>query len=174
MMQHLTTDKLIDYLHDALEPAEDAFVHAHLEECAQCRDDYAAEVALTELLNKQAAREELEMPSSIKAAIWQEIRNARPSPVRQLLGFLRPAVAVPVVAALILAAYFGLHAQHGTGAPVIDAAYLLQDHAAMNSTVPFDDRTGANPATLEGQYASSTDEAAVNVDSAIYTADAAR
>ncbi|MGZ3498597.1 MAG: anti-sigma factor family protein [Vulcanimicrobiaceae bacterium] len=171
MMQHLKTETLIDYIHDALEPDEDAFVHAHLDDCAQCRDEYAAEVALTELLKKQAALEEREMPSSIKAAIWDEIRNARPSPVRRLFAFLRPAVALPVAAAIVLAAYFGLHSHQGAAPPTIDAAYLLQDHAAMNSTVPFDDRNGANPATLDGEYANSTDEAAVAVP-AIYTADA--
>lgn len=173
-MQHLTTEKLIDYIHNALEPREDAFVHAHLDDCAQCRDEYGAEVALTELLQRQAALEEREMPSSIKAAIWEEIRNAQPSPVQRILAFLRPAVAVPLAAAIVLAAYFGLHTHQGAAAPTIDAAYLLQDHAAMNSTVPFDDRTSADPATLEGEYASSNDEAAITVDPAIYTADASR
>lgn len=172
MMLHLTTEQLIDYIHDALEPGEDAYVHAHLDDCAQCRDEYTAEVALSELLRKQAEIEEREMPSSIKAAVWEQIRNAKPSPLQRFLAVFRPVIAVPVAAAIILAAYFGLHSQQGV-APTIDAAYLLQDHAAMNSTVPFDDRTGANPATLDGEYASSNDEAAVVVPT-VYTADASR
>ncbi|HEY8314467.1 MAG TPA: zf-HC2 domain-containing protein [Candidatus Baltobacteraceae bacterium] len=174
MMQHLTNPQLIDYIHGALAPEEDASVHAHLESCALCREEYATEVALTELLRKQAALEERDMPSTVKAAIWQQIRDARPSPATRILAWLRPAIAIPVAAAIVLAAYFGLHSQQASAAPTIDAAYLLQDHAAMNSTVPFGDRSGADAAELQSGSSGSADETAVNVQPAIYTADAGR
>ncbi|HEY8296630.1 MAG TPA: anti-sigma factor [Candidatus Baltobacteraceae bacterium] len=173
-MQHATTDQLIDYIHGALAPEEDAFVHTHIDTCGACREEYASEVSLTELLRTHAAAEEREMPSTIKAAIWQQIRDAAPSPAQRVIAWMRPAIALPIAAAIVLAAYFGLHTQPVSAAPMIDAAYLLQDHAAMNSTVPFGDRTGANPATLEGQSSASGDQTAVNVEPVAYTADANR
>ncbi len=174
MMQHTTTPQLIDYIHDALPPEDDALIHAHLEACALCRDEYDAEVSLTEFLRSQAVLEECEMPSMVKAAIWEQVREARPSTSQRVLAWLRPAVALPVAAAIVLAAYFGLHAQQVSAEPTIDAAYLLQAHAAMNSTIPFSDRTGANPATLEGQSPASGDETAIRIRSVIHTADAGR
>ncbi|MGH8163316.1 MAG: hypothetical protein ACREP1_03160, partial [Rhodanobacteraceae bacterium] len=84
----------------------------------------------------------------------------------------RPALALPLAAAIVLAAYFGLHSQPVSAAPTIDASYLLRDHAAMSSTTPFGDRTGANPANLETQAPAATDETAVLPQPAAYTADA--
>ena len=176
MTQHLTAEQLVDYLHNALSPGEDASIHAHLDDCARCRDEYAAEVSLTESLRKQALLEEREMPGAVKAAIWSEIRSARPSPMSRLAAFWRPAVALPLAAALALAVYFGpgmLNRQTAVG-PSIEAAYYLQDHAALNNTVPFGDRTGANPAALENPSPAFADQTTVNAQPARYMADASR
>jgi len=48
----------------------------------------------------------------------------------------------------------------------------LQDHAAMNNTVPFSDHTSPNPVDLEAAAAVDTQQTAVNVEAASYTADA--
>lgn len=173
MMQHLTNDNLIDYVHNALPPEADAAAHAHIDACAACRDEYTAEVALTEALRAHARAEERELPSMVKAAIWSAIRDARPTWRQHLTAWLRPAIALPVAALLAAALYFGpaLRPGHTTPAPAIEAAYYLQDHASMNATVPFGERAGATSGALENQSAVYADETAVNVGPAVYTAD---
>lgn len=172
MMQHPNSEIFLDYIHGELSPAEDASVYAHIEQCEPCRAEYQAEVALGEMLRAHAAREERELPSSVKAEIWQRIREAKPSAASRLTAWLRPAVAVPVAAALALAAYFGTAYMSPQGAPAIEASYYLQDHAAMNTTIPFSDRNSVTPVDLENAAAVNTQQTAVNVQAASYTADA--
>ena len=170
---HPTTDRLIDYLHGELAPEEDAALYAHLEACSPCAAAYALEVQLSEMLRNQAAVEEQELPSMVKARIWAEIREAPASPAERLRAWLRPAYALPVAAAVVLAAIFGPAYLHQTQAPagtVIDAAYYLQDHAAMNSTVPFGDHSGAT--TSEFETTGNIDQTAVSAVPVVYTADA--
>ncbi len=143
MTEHLANQTLIDYTHAGLAPEEDARVYAHLESCTACRAEYDAELALTDLLRSYAIRETRELPAMLKAEIWERIRAARPSPLRSLAGWLRPAVALPLAATIALAAYFGTAYIGPRGPASIDAAYYMQDHAALNSTVPFSDRASA-------------------------------
>lgn len=171
-MQHPNSDILLDYIHGELSPAEDASVYAHIEECEPCRTEYQAEVALGEMLRADAAREERELPSSVKAEIWRRVREGRPSAWSRAAAWMRPAVAIPLGAALAIAAYFGSSYIGPHGAPSIDASYYLQDHAAMNSTIPFSDRNSINPVDLENAAAVNTEQTAVNVQAASYTADA--
>jgi predicted anti-sigma-YlaC factor YlaD len=140
MTEHLANQTLIDYMHAGLGPEQDAHVYAHIESCAACRSDYDAELALSDMLRTYATRETRELPSSVKAEIWERIRAARPSPLRNLADWLRPAVTLPVAAALALGIYFGTSYLGPHGIAPIDAAYYLQDHAALNSMVPFSDR----------------------------------
>jgi predicted anti-sigma-YlaC factor YlaD len=172
MTQHPTTEILLDYIHGELSPAQDASVYAHLEQCAACRAEYEAEVAMGEMLRANAAREERELPSAVKAEIWKRVREAQPSTLGRLAGWLRPAVAIPVAAAIAVAAYFGTAYVGPHGAPMIEASYYLQDHADMNSTIPFSDHSAVNPVDLENAAAVDTQQTAVNVQSATYTADA--
>ena len=173
MMQHLTNDILLDYVHGELSPADDASVYAHIEHCQPCRTEYDAEVALGEMLRAQAAREEHELPSSVKAEIWERVRAGKPALWNRAAAWLRPGVALPLAAALAIAAYFGSTYISPQGAPSIEASYYLQDHAAMNSTVPFSDRASSvNPVDLETAAAVDTQQTAVNVQPASYTADA--
>lgn len=172
MMEHITTDQLIDYIHGALAPGDDALVHTHLEGCAPCRDEYALEVRLTEMLRDQVSRETFEMPSAIKAHLWQSIRASKPSWATALQTWLRPVYALPVAAAIIVAALLPTYLGHHETAPLIDAAYYLQDHAAMNGSVPFADRSGATPTEFEA--GSNADQTAVSVVPVVYTADASQ
>lgn len=172
MMQHLTTDTLLDYVHGELPPAQDAAAYAHIEQCELCRAEYQAEISIGEMLRAQAARDERELPSIVKAEIWQRVRSGKPAIWNRALGWMHPAVAVPIAAALALAAYFGTVSLGTHAAPAIEASYYLQDHAAMNSTIPFSDHTSANPADLENAAAVDTQQTAVNVQAASYTADA--
>jgi anti-sigma factor RsiW len=172
MTQHLTNEKLIDYMHGALSPQEDAAVHAHMETCDLCRSEYDAEMLLSEMLRAQARREERELPPTLKAEIWQRIREAQPSAASRLFGWFRPAYAIPIAAAIALAAYFGPSVIGPHGAPAIEAAYYLQDHAALNNTIPFSDHGSSSPVDLETAAVTSTEQTAVTIDSATYTADA--
>ncbi len=173
MSQHLKTETLIDYMHGALSPQEDAAVHAHMEACEACRSEFDAEAAISEMLRSYAASEEREFPATLKAQIWSRIREARPSPWSSLIERLRPAVTLPIAAALALAAYFGTTYMSPHGSPSIEAAYYLQDHAALNSTIPFSDRTSINPVDLDnGTAVDTSQQTAVNVEADSYTADA--
>ena len=172
MMQHLTTDTLLDYVHGELPPAQDAAVYAHIEQCEPCRAEYEAEIAIGEMLRAQAAQDERELPSAVKAEIWQRVRSSKPAIWNRALGWIRPAVAVPLAAAIAVAAYVGTTYIGPHGAPAIEASYYLQDHAAMNSTIPFSDRNSVNPVDLENAAAVDTQQTAVNVQAASYTADA--
>ncbi len=169
MTEHLNNQILIDYMHAGLGPEEDARVYAHLEACSGCRAEYDAELALTDLVRSFAASDTRELPSSVKAEIWERIRAARPSPWGTWANWLRPAVSLPVAAALALAAYFGTSYLGPHGAAPIDAGYYLQDHAALQSTVPFSDRATASAADLESSRLRAPGAVAL---AASYTADA--
>lgn len=172
-MEHVNSETLIDYLHGALSPEADAQIFAHVNACPSCRTDYDAEVALNEGLREYARGTERELPSLVKAAIWTEVRAARPSPLSRVIAWARPAVAVPVLAALAIAAYFGSGYLTAPAPPSIKAAYYLQDHAAMQSAVPFSDHSNLSPAGLESPVSAQPNEVAANLQASSYTADAA-
>lgn len=171
-MTHITFERLQDYLHGALPPQEDALVYAHLEQCAQCRAEHEAERTIGDSIRTYAAATEREFPPTLKAAIWSEIRAARPSVWTRLAASFRPAIALPVAAVLAAGIYFGVTNLSGNG-PTIDAAYYLQDHADMTGTTPFSDRN-VTPADMETAAVHAIDVRPVAVqEAATYTADAA-
>lgn len=170
MTEHLTNERLIDYMHRALAPDVDAAVYAHLEQCAPCRSEYDVEASLSEGLRAYARATERELPPTLKAGIWSEIRAERPNVWQRFAAGFRPAVALPVAAILAVGIYFGVHG--GAAAPSIEAAYYLNDHAAMNNTTPFSDHN-ANPVQIQASAAYST-QSAVAVQAMSYTADAGR
>jgi anti-sigma factor RsiW len=158
MSEHLNNALLIDYLRRELPPEDDALVLVHLEKCQACRREYEIEISLSESLRAAAAREELEFPSMVAARVWEEIRNARPSPLTLLLAWFRPAIAVPLVGAAALAAFFFAvpFAGHGVS-PKINAAYYLEAHAALQAQNPLDERGPAAAQMIEiGAQDSST------------------
>jgi anti-sigma factor RsiW len=171
MNQHLTQDHLIDYLHHALAPEDDAAVFAHLQGCAQCQAALREETALTEALQRQAAAEERDLPAGVQATIWAKV-EALDAPVslgERLRAWLRPAVLVPIAAVLILGLF--LAPQLFRRAPQsIDAAYYLDDHAAVNGTIPFGDASETIPASLTST-GNPVDASAVAVDPVTVTAD---
>jgi len=141
MNDHLSPERLIDFLHGELAPAEDALTHAHLQACAACRAEHDAEASLTTFLRSAAAAGELEMPSLVKAAVWQRIREAQPGPFARLASWLRPAIAVPAAALLIVGAYFASPLAHPAAAPTIDANYYFEMHAAQSSHTSLSERS---------------------------------
>jgi anti-sigma factor RsiW len=140
-MTHLATDELIDYIHGELDAVEDARVHAHVHACGACRSEYERETRLSELL-KEAVRESAELPPSVKARIWQQVRAQADPPYVRLLSFFRPIIAVPVAAALVLALYFSSPLAHRSpNAPTVDASYYFEQHAAEAIGNPLGDRS---------------------------------
>jgi len=144
MNQHLSADQLVDFIRGELTPQDDALAHGHLQTCPSCRSEYELEVSLTEALRAAARAEELEMPSAIKAAIWEQIRAAQPGPLARLSAFWRPALALPALAVLLVGGWFASpYAPHGPAAPTIDASYYLEAHAAQTSQTPLSEHSGS-------------------------------
>jgi hypothetical protein len=170
MTTHYDRETLIDYLHGALTPRADAAVFTHLEACAACNAVYDEEAALGEALRSAARSEELELPALVKARVWDAVRHEQPSWAQRLRTSWGPRIAVPVAAAVALAAYFGPPLMRSQ--PVvagINAGYYLDEHNAQAQQNPFG--PGAVPAVYsadaQGNATSST------ASSYIDTADAA-
>ncbi len=171
MTTHYDRETLIDYLHGALTPSADAGVFAHLESCTDCNALYDEEAALGEALRSAARAEELELPSLVKARVWDAVRHESPSWTQRLLSGWGPRIALPVAAAAALAFYlvpFGHHDQ--PVAAGVSASYFLDAHNAQAQQNPFG--PGATPAvyTTDAQDRGS---AASSAASYIDTADAA-
>ncbi len=150
--QHLSPGDIVDYLHHELDAEADARALAHLEHCPSCAAEYEAQAHLNDALRVYARASERELPQGVVHRIWDAVEreNARPGLAALVRALLRPAVAFPAAAALALALAIVIGfaiIPHAT-APTIDAAYYLDDHAALTGTVPFGDRA-VLPSTLE-------------------------
>lgn len=141
MNHHLSPETLIDFLHGELPAQDDALVHAHLAGCSDCRRTHDAEAALGELLRTSAAAGEREMPSLVTARVWERIRAAEPGPLARLAALLRPAVAIPLAAVLLLGGWFASPFSH-PHAPTIDVNYYFEAHAADAGQTPLSERSG--------------------------------
>jgi hypothetical protein len=153
MNSHLQPQAITDYVHGALPPAQDALAYAHIRICSSCSAELEIERTLTDMLRDGAVREEREFPSLIKAAVWQTIRDAKPSPLSRLTAFFRPAISVPAASALIVAALIlGPVGHLATGpAPTIDATFYLDEHAAQQAPNPLAEHSTTSQ-TLETGY----------------------
>ena len=141
---HPTIEQLTDYVHGELSEHDDVAVHAHLADCAACTELHDTEAGLSELLRAHARAEERDLPPGFAARIVDAAIASERQPVMDLreifARMLRPAIAVPVVAAAALAIYFGTNAQHPTrGTATIDAAAFMDSHAALATDMPFAD-----------------------------------
>ena len=145
-MTHYSEEILIDYIHGEVSATEDARIHAHMEACEPCRATFDAQAAIGDLLRASARENEREFPSTIKARVWEAVRNERPSLADRLRGLLQPAIAVPIVALLAVAAYLGVPSVHelGSHGPTVAAAFYLEEHAAEGQDNPLADRTNVN------------------------------
>jgi anti-sigma factor RsiW len=171
MTTHYERETLIDYLHGALTPQADADVFAHLASCSTCNVLYDEEASLGELLRNAARAEELELPSLVKARVWDAVRHETPSWAQRLRTSWGPRIAVPVAAALAIAAYLGPAIRPSPPAAAgVNASYFLDEHNAQAQQNPFG--PGASPAV----YTSETPDRGSTAPSApsyIDTADAA-
>jgi anti-sigma factor RsiW len=134
MNNHLSTDLLVDYLHGELAPEDDALAHAHLASCPACRREYDLESSLSEALRLAAKADEREFPSLVAARVWEQVREARPGPFARLSAWLRPMIAVPMAAAILLGGWYASSYTHPGNRPTVDVNYYLQTHAAQSGT----------------------------------------
>jgi hypothetical protein len=77
----------------------------------------------------------------VKAEIWSRVRAGRPSPWK---AWFRPVVALPVGAALAVAAFFAVQQTNGPAAlhPAVNAGYYFAVHnAAVRQENPLTDRS---------------------------------
>ena len=148
--QHPTLEQLTDYVHGELAPHDDAAVHAHLAGCAACSEARDAEVRLGEILREHARAQERELPPGFAARVLAATaeRDGISRWKFDVAQLLRPVVAFPIAAAFALAAYLGIATLHGprARATTIDAAYYLEDHAALAADMPLDE--GSSMATV--------------------------
>jgi anti-sigma factor RsiW len=155
---HVTPDALSDYLRGELAPAEDALAFAHLSACPACRLDLERETALTDYLRRAAARETFELPAEVKAAVRQQLRDARARPFPSLLAALRPAFALPIAAAILIGTLTFPSVmrtiQHGR--PTIDAAFYLDAAAAQQATEPLSEHNPM-PTSMQTAYTERND-----------------
>jgi predicted anti-sigma-YlaC factor YlaD len=171
MNTHYDRETLTDYLHGALTPQADAAVFAHLQSCTDCSGLYDEEAALGEALRAAARAEELELPSLVKARIWDAVRHESPSWAQRLRASWGPRIALPVAAAVALIMYLGPVVQHPRPvAAGLNASYFLDEHNAEAQQNPFG--PGASP-TVYTSDAQDRGSAASSAASYIDTADAA-
>ena len=143
MKSHPSQEQLIDYLHRELAPDEDAALLLHLEGCPSCSERYQEEARLSESLRSFARASERELPAGVRASIWSAVESAERTPAwtDRLRSLLRPVIALPIAAAFVVVALAGYESSLHRGGPTIDAAYYLDDHAALTSAVPFSEGT---------------------------------
>src|SRR5260370_36758006 len=138
MNTHYDQDLLIDYLHGALDPSTDAAVFSHLEVCAECRAARDLEAAIADALRTAARAEALELPSTVKAHVWEAVRRRKPTLLDRLRSPWGPAIAVPIAAPIALAAYFGTPLLRGRGTPPgSPARYDVDQHNAQPTQNPL-------------------------------------
>jgi anti-sigma factor RsiW len=139
---HYDADILEDYLHGEIGPETDAAIHAHLDACAGCRALYDEAAGVRDWLRAAARAEEREFPALIRARVWEAVRAAEPSWLDRLRAAFRPAIALPLAAALAVFAYVGVPALRLPGAPPagVAATTLFEEHAALASDNPLADR----------------------------------
>jgi predicted anti-sigma-YlaC factor YlaD len=139
---HYDAETLADYLHGEIGPEADAAIHTHLDACADCRALYDEAASVRDWLRAAARAGEREFPATIKARVWEAVRSTAPTFLERLRAAFRPAVALPLAAALAVFAYVGVPAIHLPGSPPagVAATTLLEEHAALASDNPLADR----------------------------------
>jgi len=153
--QHVSPEQLVDYLHGELPASEDAAVRAHLAACAECREAYDAEARLTELMRGHARAQERELPQGVVANIREAIAASQEPWWSRFTASLRPlAIGAAIAAGIVVGTFASLRTWHSHAqASTIDAAYYLDDHAALAPTTPVGEGralpAALNDATVE-------------------------
>jgi len=129
---------LVEYERGELDAARDAAMHEHLKTCDACHAEWQADLELVDSLRAWSV--EREFPASILAGVRQAM-HAQPAPsfVERLRAALRPAVAAPVAAAVLIAVGYGYH--HSRQAqPTMTGMDFVREHFAQTASLPSSDR----------------------------------
>lgn len=149
---HPSLERIVEYLHGELSPQEDAAIYAHLATCPECDAKRTEELAITDALRAYARSTEREMPPGLATRIRSTAPQTRQGTWQRFLEGLRPVVLLPAAAVVALAIFIGYNARHRAPAPTpIEAAYYVNNHAAMAAGTPFGD--AAPPITLASDNA---------------------
>lgn len=138
--EHPSVETIIDYIHHELSPTDDAAIFEHFAQCPPCRAEYEAELRLGDALTSAAAAETLELPSMVKARIWEQARSERPG---RWAALVQPLIALPAGAAIAAAIVFALQSTpSNTRTPMVGAQYYFDVHsAATRQENPLSDRS---------------------------------
>jgi anti-sigma factor RsiW len=130
---------LVDYERGELDAIRDAEVFTHLQACDGCRADWRADVEVVESLRSMHSAQAL--PMSVLAGVRQAMRaTPAPSFLEQLRAVLRPAIAAPVAAALVIAVgTIGYQRAHEPQ-PTLTGMDFVRQHVAQTAGLPSSDR----------------------------------
>jgi anti-sigma factor RsiW len=145
---HPSIERIVDYTRGELSARDDADVYAHLAECPACAGTHDQERRLTELLKAHARADERELPLGFASAIRARAAADEGEPAwwsrHSVRAMLRPAAAVGIAALLVIAFVVSFTIPRGpANANTITPSAYLENHAALSSTVPFEDGTNA-------------------------------
>lgn len=153
--EHPMLEELNDYVRGELSARRDADIHAHLGSCAPCSEALETEARLGEVLREHARATERELPPGFAQRIVAAAIASQPPSTpwwETLTRALRPAIAIPALAAIALIVYFvvGGSRQGTVQMATIDAATYIDNHAALATDMPFSE-TAIEPAAFASQ-----------------------
>jgi anti-sigma factor RsiW len=130
---------LVDYERGELDAVRDAEMFAHLQACDGCRAVWRTDTELVDSLRSLRCAQAL--PPSVLAGVRQAMHAApAPSFLEQLRAVLRPAIAAPVAAALIIGVgTIGYQRTH-VPAPTLTGMDFVRQHVAQTAGLPSSDR----------------------------------
>jgi anti-sigma factor RsiW len=151
---------LVDYERGELDAARDAAMHAHLHACDTCRADWQADLSMIESL--RASTPDRDFPMAVLAGVRQAMHaEIAPSFLDRLRASLRPAIALPVAAAVIIVGGI-LNYRSATPPPTLTGIDYVREHVAQTAGLPSSDRawstyllTSANAADNNSNAAAS-------------------
>lgn len=133
---------LVDFERGELDAARDAAMHAHLASCPACHHAWEADLGMVDAI--RVALPERDFPTSILAGVRQAMyaeSAPQPSFLERLRVILRPVVAAPIAAALIVGGFFVTHRTHETSQANMSGIDFVREHVAQTADMPSSDRT---------------------------------
>lgn len=130
---------LVDYERGELDAARDAAMFEHLQACPACHAQWQTDLAVVESL--RTVLPEQEFPTAVVAGVRQAIHAQRePSFAERLRAVLRPAIALPVAAAILIVGGV-LEVRHSAPQPALPGMFFVREHVAQTAGLPSSDRT---------------------------------
>ncbi len=132
--------QLLDYQRGQLGPGPQGEILAHLEGCAACAREEAAEQVLSEVLDRHLPQHAASLALKRRlAAQWPAVPVGKFSRWSRWAWSLVPAVAV----AVLLLAVMPLYYRHSAGEPALMVREAVNDHLrVLSSQNPVDIRSG--------------------------------